>query len=266
MAPCRCSDHYWRPIFPPSRSKSAPAPWQTLHWNTNTNFQIYPVQCSRRFRGITRWFSWRKRIHHHRIPSVTGSKILQAVYIGSERLIPKVDLGDWRRMGIARNKLCFSTQPLALTGWQLWKPRLYKTAFGVELFVASWIIGAGAERQSRTLALHFSSGQGRDRKTSCSFNNRPLHSAFDLWLLTTVKHTTHDIHAFPVHQTPVLLSVKPTYGHNKSAFKGSRRSGEPTTLHCLLQANRCSPTDNNRYISCVWVELGGKSQSSVNTF
>lgn len=59
------------------------------------------------------------RIHHHRIPSVTRSKFLQAIYIGSECLVPKVDLGDWRRMGIAKNKLCFSPQRLALTGWQV---------------------------------------------------------------------------------------------------------------------------------------------------
>lgn len=113
------------------------------------------------------------RIHHHRIPSVPRSKILQAIYVGSECLIPKVDLGDCRSSGIAKNRLCFSPQPLALTGRQVWKPRIYKRTFGAKRFVTSWIIGAGAERQSRTLALHSTMVQGRDRKpVSGSFNNR----------------------------------------------------------------------------------------------
>lgn len=46
-------------------------------------------------------------------------KILQAIYIGSECLVLKVDLGDWRSSGTAKNKLCFSPQTLSLTGRQV---------------------------------------------------------------------------------------------------------------------------------------------------
>lgn len=159
------------------------------------------------------------RIHHHRIPSVPRSKILQAIYVGSECLVPKVDLGDWRSSGIAKNRLCFSPQLLALTSRRVWKPRLYKRALRVKRFVTSWIIRAGAERQSRTLTLHFSMGQGKGRRPcSRSYDNRRCILSFDLCLLTTVKHTTHDVHAFS-------QSIKPQSCYQRSW--PTKRTEEP---------------------------------------